>query len=333
MRKKAKRNKKFSRETGLTEVEGRPGEGTSQTGPNNGIHNRVAPLPYATKSADTSSESGDICNGNNSEGSNTRGYACTSCIEKVDVSESLTPSVLSSFSSEHHVSDFEDGFQTKYPGYASLNGEVQDTKCELSNYSDVYSETNDCPVLDSLSLGPNGGKCLDSDNEITLSNEENAGNNIPKSPDCAAGEGCYSPSNRLKGIASIDSHGEKTNCSTQGCYPGVSYLEVLVKTTTKSKRVPKNSSRCSVSNAGNLNGLFGRENNAAWQKVQTNDAQDCIHASENVNPVCSQFGVGLKEAPLLKNHSSVVRSILDSDAEVKKQTIKKVYGKVERKSN
>lgn len=318
IKKKGKQNKKLSGETGLSEVECGPGGATSKIGTNDCIHNGVALLPYATKIADITPE--NICNGIYSEGSSSRGYAYTSCIEEVGVSEALTLSALPSFSCDQHRSDFEDRIQTS---------EVHDTKCELISYPNVCSATNDRLVLDSLSLGSNFDKSLNCDYEIPQHSKESAGIDISKSPGCAAGEGCSSTGNLLNGIVATDNHGQKTNYNRLACRS-----EMIEKRVKKIKRVPQNSTGHRVSSVGNLHCHLGRENNhSVWQKVQRNDACERNYDSRNVDSVFSQFGIELKEAHFPKNQRNAYNSSLKFEPQVKKQTNTKVSGKMKRKTS
>lgn len=252
----------------------------------------------------------DSGNNNCSEGTSARAYQGTSCIEEAGVSKSLTPSMLSNCSSDHHISEFGDGIQTAGQG----------VQHEVSSCPDVSSER---PVLGSSTLGSNCEK-LNSGYSFTPCNEENDGIKLVKSTDCVLREEC--PGNTFHDIVDNDIQNQKTNSSRQLCH-----LEMLEKRVKKIKRGPQSSGVCNVRN---MHRPGVKENvHSVWQKVQNSEACKHNNDSKNVKAACSQIYNESKETSTREKHINAVCCSLKSDSALKNQTNTKVFVKTKRKNN
>ncbi|KAL8132689.1 uncharacterized protein LOC141712190 isoform X2 [Apium graveolens] len=306
-KKKGKKKKKLTREIGQSSSENVPKCGASPTGDKSDIHKTVVPLPSATKLADLFPENSG--NENYSEGTSARDYHCTSCVDEAGVSKSITPSMLSNCSSDHHISEFGDGSQTARQGMQH----------KVSSCPDVFS---DRPVLGSSSLGSNCEK-LNSGNCFTLCNEEND-IKLLKSTDCALREEC--PGNTFHDIVDNDIQNQKTNSSRQVCH-----LEMLEKRVKKIKRGTQNSGVCNVRN---MHRPGVKENvHSVWQKVQNSEACKHNNDSKTVKAACSQIYNESKETSTREKHINAVCCSLKSDSALKNQTNTKVFAKMKRKNN
>uniref|UniRef100_A0A5B7AHP7 Uncharacterized protein n=1 Tax=Davidia involucrata TaxID=16924 RepID=A0A5B7AHP7_DAVIN len=337
-RKKGKRSKKLLCDTGSNELECAHRSLTSRTGINKNMDHGVGPLPDTTILAVLLPDR--VCNGNDFEGTGDGTFncsetpkTCTSCIDEVDVSEALGPSLLQNFSGEHPSSNSENGIQTNCPEFS--NGGVQDMQskpisCFDGPYSNVFSERNDSLVLDSVSVGSNS----DEDINVKISNKESGEINPSEPPGYVASKGCFSCGNMLNGVADLYCHVEGTNYSRQGVTSGDIHLVEPAKRGKQINRVARNSSVYRLSSIGNLHGRSGKENNhSVWQKVQRNDSDECNYELKKGNSVCSLFDIGLKEAPLLKKNCNVVESnILSNDGDKSRSKLK-VSRKLKRKTS
>lgn len=258
---------------------------------------------------------------------------CSSYVDKVDDSEAIAPSVFRNFTREHLVCSSDNLFQTK----ESILDGVEHTHCvKISCYDDMYSkglsDIHDSLVLDSVSVGSNSDYNIHAVHDVQLSENESFGISVSEPPGFNSSKECLSHQSSLNCAVDTKDHTVRKKCGSQ--VGSCSDMQVVLpgKRGKQNKTTPTSSSVHRFGSVRYMHGRTGKENNhSIWQKVQRNEASGCNGEMKKVSPVCSQFDVTLKEAPLLKGISNDDVTLLSKSVD-KKHLKGKVSRKLKRKS-
>ena len=254
---------------------------------------------------------------------------CSSYVDKVDDSEAIAPSVVRNFTREHLVCSSDNLFQTK----DSIFDGVEHTHCvQISCYDDMYSkglsDMHDSLVLDSVSIGSNSDDNIHAVHDVQQSENESFGISVSEPPGFNSSKECLSHQSSLNCAVDTKDHTERKKCGSQ--VGSCSDMQVVLpgKRGKQNKTTPTSSSVHRFGSVRYMHGRTGKENNhTIWQKVQRNETSGCNGEMKKVSPVCPQFDVTLKDAPLLKGISNDDVTLLSKSVDKKH-----LKGKVSRKS-
>ncbi|GMI63464.1 hypothetical protein HRI_000015700 [Hibiscus trionum] len=253
----------------------------------------------------------------------------TSDIDEVDISEFAVPSQVQKFSREqHHINnsemDSEDQQLSRCRGDKERKHLSHMNSLEGLHQKD-FSDVHDSLVLDSVSVGSN---CEDSASSVSL---EPFNKNIlevcqSELPDSGTKKGSSYCQNSL--CSTIETH-DYLEESKHGVARSSLHGQIVAssKRGKQFKSVPVSSSTYRPGYIGNLYSRRGTENShSVWQRVQKNAVEKCNTELKKTCPVCPEFDVSLKDAPVLKRNPNAANVTTLSTTNDKKSK-----GKVPRK--
>ncbi|XP_022742487.1 uncharacterized protein LOC111293798 [Durio zibethinus] len=258
---------------------------------------------------------------------------CTSDIDEVDISESIVPSLVQKFPMEHHINNSEVGsedqrlsrcqgdIERRHPSHmGSLEGIHQKD----------FSDMRDSLVLDSVSVGSNSEDCTSAGQIVKPFNKNSHEISQSELPGSITKKGFY----HQNSLCSIS----ETHDYTVGTKHGLarsSFDGRMVASGQRGKQfksIPGSSGTCKLGTIGKLHGRPGAENgHSVWQRVQKNAVEKCNNNLKKTSPICSQFDVTLKDAPLLKRNSNVANVTTLCISDDKRKSKSKVSRKLRRK--
>lgn len=342
-RKKGKQSRKLSCDSGSTELEilyeeYAHGSLTSETCGNNDMDHGNRPVSSVAPEVSLPDV---MVDGNSLEGSSngiiseTR-KTCSSYVDEVDVSETIAPSAIQNYIGGHPVCSSDYLYQAK--DFSVFDGGVEDThciqiSCDDDTYSKGLSDAHDSLVLDSVSIASNSDDGIHASHDVQQSEKESCRISTSEPPGFNSSKGYLSRLSSLNGVVDTYDPIERKKRGSQGS--GCSDIQMVVpgKKGKQNKTVSRSSSVNRFGSVGRFHDRTGKENNhSVWQKVQKNDANGCIGELKKASPICSQFEVTLKEAPLLKRTCNVDEGLL-SKSEYKKHLKDKASRKLKRKNS
>jgi hypothetical protein len=341
-RKKGKQSRKLSCDSGSTEPEilseeYAHGSLTSEICDNNGMDHGNGPVSSVAPEVLLPDV---MVDGNSLEGSSNgiiseTPKTCGSYADEVDVSETIAHSAAQNYTGDP-VCSSDYLYQAK--DLSVFDGGVGDTRCiRISRYDGTYSkglsDAHDSLMLDSVSIASNTDDGIHASHDVQQSEKDSCRIHTSQPPGFNSSKGYLSRLSSLNGVVDTYDPIERKKCGSQDS--SCSDIQVVVpgKRGKQNKTVSRSSSVYRFGSVGRFHDRTGKENShSVWQKVQKNDANGCIGELKKASPICSQFDVTLKEAPLLKRTCNVEGGLL-SKSEDKKHLKDKASRKLKRKNS
>lgn len=257
----------------------------------------------------------------------------TSDVDEVDITGSVVPSQVQKFPREHHINNSEISSEDQQLSWCQ--GAIE--RKHLSHMGSLeglhekdFSEMHDSLALYLVSVGSN---CEDSTGAGHIVKPFN--DNIHETSQSELpGSGTEKDSYHKKSLCStIETHeymGESKHglaCSSLG-----GRMVASGKRGKKFKCIPGSPSTCKPGTMGSLHGRMITENShSVWQRVQKNPVEKCRTELKKTVPICSEFDVSLKDAPVLKRNPNATNVTNLSITDGKRKSKSKVPRKFKRK--
>ncbi|XVF30309.1 hypothetical protein REPUB_Repub16aG0045600 [Reevesia pubescens] len=259
----------------------------------------------------------------------------TSDIDEVDISECIVPSQVQKFPRDHHINNSE--ISSKDQLLSMCQGDIERRHPSHMNslegiHQKDFSDMHESLLLDSVSVGSNSEDGTSAGHIVNPFNDNSHEISQSELPCSSTKKGSFDCQNSLCSISETHDYAEEAKhgiaCSSfdgQVVAPG--------KRGKRFKSIPGRSSTRKLGSIGNLHSRKGTENShSVWQRVQKNTLDKCNTELKKTSPICSQFDVNLKDAPLLKRNSNAANVTL-SITDDKRKLKNKVPRKLKRKNN
>ncbi|TYI46439.1 hypothetical protein E1A91_D13G107400v1 [Gossypium mustelinum] len=244
------------------------------------------------------------CNSNGAVTSSGSPNISTSDVDEVDITGSVVPTQVQKFPREHHINNSKIGSEDQQLSWCQ--GAIE--RKHLSHVGSLeglhekdFSDMHNSLALDSISVGSNSEDSTSAGHIVKPFNDnihEISQSELP-------GSGTKKDSYHQKSLCgTIETHeymGESKHGLAHSSLGG--QMVASGKRGKKFKCIPGSPTTCKPGTMGSLHGRMITVNSqSVWQRVQKNPVEKCRTELKKTGPICSEFDVSLKDAPVLKRN-------------------------------
>ncbi|KAK8317403.1 hypothetical protein V6Z12_A13G108100 [Gossypium hirsutum] len=296
--------------------------------------------PFRGRSFSGSNVQHQFCNKTFSESSNGAVTSSgspnisTSDVDEVDITGSVVPTQVQKFPREHHLNNCEIGSEDQQLSWCQ--GAIE--RKHLSHMGPLeglhekdFSDMHNSLALDSVSVGSNSEDSTSAGHIVKPFNDNIHEISQSELPGSSTKEDSYHQKSLCSTVETHEYMGESKHglaCSSLG-----GRMVASGKRGKKFKCIPGTPSTCKPGTMGSLHGRMITENShSVWQRVQKNPVEKCCSELKKMGPICSEFSVSLKDAPVLKRNPNATNvtnlSITDGKRKLKSMVPRKFKRKV-----